>query len=219
MDEESGDYEQSQSAADEAVSSSKAISHGTTDDDDTKNNDIRSRTLFLQTAFWITMWYSTSLATLFLNKIILSRKGSSVHVLGMCQMTTAAVLGGWTAYGGGEWIRCRLGDILPDSTLRTLLLSMTASGGGSTNHRSVGNSNGGLPKQQSSLDVNGSSSRDNNSKSSSVNYTFIRDMSIVGLLRGATVVLGLIALEHVPVSFVETIKATAPGKYFFDNKT
>jgi solute carrier family 35 protein E2 len=36
-------------------------------------------------------------------------------------------------------------------------------------------------------------------------------MSIVGLLRGATVVLGLVALEHVPVSFVETIKATAPA--------
>ncbi|KAL7427469.1 hypothetical protein ACHAXM_000869 [Skeletonema potamos] len=36
-------------------------------------------------------------------------------------------------------------------------------------------------------------------------------MSIVGLLRGLTVILGLIALEHVPVSFVETIKATAPA--------
>ena len=32
-----------------------------------------------------------------------------------------------------------------------------------------------------------------------------------GVLRGLTVVLGLIALEHVPVSFVETIKATAPA--------
>lgn len=41
----------------------------------------------------------TSLATLFLNKIILSRPSSSVHVLGMCQMTTAAVLGGWSAFG------------------------------------------------------------------------------------------------------------------------
>mmetsp|Transcript_35517 Transcript_35517/g.74843 ORF Transcript_35517/g.74843 Transcript_35517/m.74843 type:complete len:182 (+) Transcript_35517:204-749(+) len=57
------------------------------DADDTKNNsesDVRSRILFLKTAFWITCWYSTSLATLFLNKIILSREGSSVHVLGMC---------------------------------------------------------------------------------------------------------------------------------------
>jgi len=44
-----------------------------------------------------------------------------------------------------------------------------------------------------------------------LSYSFIRDMSIVGILRGITVVLGLIALEHVPVSFVETIKATAPA--------
>mmetsp|Transcript_35516 Transcript_35516/g.74838 ORF Transcript_35516/g.74838 Transcript_35516/m.74838 type:complete len:170 (+) Transcript_35516:204-713(+) len=57
------------------------------DTDDTKNNsksDVQSCTLFLKMAFWIACWYSTSLATLFLNKIILSREGSSVHVLGMC---------------------------------------------------------------------------------------------------------------------------------------
>lgn len=48
------------------------------------------------------------------------------------------------------------------------------------------------------------------SKSITKSAHFIRDMSIVGILRGLTVVLGLVALEHVPVSFVETIKATAP---------
>ena len=49
------------------------------------------------------------------------------------------------------------------------------------------------------------------SKSITKSAYFIRDMSIVGILRGLTVVLGLVALEHVPVSFVETIKATAPA--------
>ena len=49
------------------------------------------------------------------------------------------------------------------------------------------------------------------SKSITKSAHFIRDMSIVGILRGLTVVLGLVALEHVPVSFVETIKATAPA--------
>lgn len=122
----------------------------------------RSKTLFLKTAFWIITWYSTSLATLFLNKIILSRKGSSVHVLGMCQMTTAAVLGGWSAYYYNGGLSSRGGTA-----------AGPAAGG--------------------------------------VSYHFARDMSIVGLLRGLTVVLGLIALEHVPVSFVETIKATAPA--------
>ena len=92
-------------------SSNLNIDDGGADADETKNNsdsDVRSRTLLLKTAFWIAAWYGTSLATLFLNKIILSRN-ASVHVLGMCQMTTAAVLGGWSAFGGAEIItRCAM---------------------------------------------------------------------------------------------------------------
>eukprot|EP00956_Cyclotella_meneghiniana_P032655 scaffold90542_cov49-Cyclotella_meneghiniana.AAC.1 len=129
LDEESGsaavEYEQctATSLLDDTTTAT-AIAHGQDDEDDadnTKNksqSDARSRSLFLQTAFWISCWYGTSLATLFLNKIILSRPGSSVHVLGMCQMTTAAVLGGWTSYGGGAWIQRQLGHIaglLPES--------------------------------------------------------------------------------------------------------
>ena len=56
----------------------------------------------------MTAWYLTSLATLFLNKIILSRPNSSVHVLGMCQMTTAAVLGGWSAFGIQDFFSIQL---------------------------------------------------------------------------------------------------------------
>ena len=70
---------------------------------DDKLDDGRSRAVFDKTAFWITAWYGTSLAILFLNNIILSRPDSSGHVLGMCQMTAKAVLvggGGWSAFGG-----------------------------------------------------------------------------------------------------------------------
>eukprot|EP00049_Salpingoeca_infusionum_P023470 m.12294 g.12294 ORF g.12294 m.12294 type:complete len:334 (+) comp5817_c0_seq1:221-1222(+) len=40
--------------------------------------------------------------------------------------------------------------------------------------------------------------------------TFWRDMLFVGVMRGATVVCGLISLSHVAVSFTETVKSSAP---------
>jgi len=39
---------------------------------------------------------------------------------------------------------------------------------------------------------------------------FYRNMVLVGVMRGATVILGLVSLSHVAVSFTETIKASAP---------
>ena len=163
----------------------------------TKTDDIRSKKLFIKTTFWITCWYGTSLATLFLNKIILSRNGSSVHILGMCQMTTAAVLGGWSAYGGLDWGK-RVLLRLWNGVVR---LRYGGSGGEENSVLQSLQSQTQQQQQNSTSTVN----------STTTNLHFARDMSIVGLLRGITVVLGLIALEHVPVSFVETIKATAPA--------
>lgn len=40
--------------------------------------------------------------------------------------------------------------------------------------------------------------------------TFYRDMALVGVMRGMTVILGLVSLSHVAVSFTETIKSSAP---------
>lgn len=42
------------------------------------------------------------------------------------------------------------------------------------------------------------------------NNVFYRNMVLVGIMRGATVILGLVSLSHVAVSFTETIKASAP---------
>ena len=189
------------------------------DADDTKTNserDVRSRALFLKTAFWITCWYGTSLATLFLNKIILSREGSSVHVLGMCQMTTAAVLGGWSTYGGVEYVRnlgVGLSRYLPESIRRGMGLGTTAAGISRNASRGSGGSKGGEQHSESLERQNseGLPSTPSKTERGGFSFNFVRDMSIVGVLRGLTVVLGLIALEHVPVSFVETIKATAPA--------
>ena len=40
--------------------------------------------------------------------------------------------------------------------------------------------------------------------------TFYRDMVLVGVMRGLTVLCGLISLRHVAVSFTETVKSSAP---------
>ena len=226
-------------------SSAAATFDRTNSDANDKRDDGRSRALFLKTMFWITAWYSTSLATLFLNKIILSRPDSSVHVLGMCQMTAAAVLGGWSAFGCTGIVvgavtsvlrRCaRFGDTSASGTT-------TVAGGGTTpssiamTMRGVGGGKGHGGGADEEIAVGGAQSSSSSSSSSNANsinnskpqdplacpgtpskskdrmtYHFVRDMSVVGVLRGLTVVLGLIALEHVPVSFVETIKATAPA--------
>ena len=39
---------------------------------------------------------------------------------------------------------------------------------------------------------------------------FVKQMALVGTMRFATVMLGLVALEHLAVSFTETIKSSAP---------
>lgn len=40
--------------------------------------------------------------------------------------------------------------------------------------------------------------------------TFWRDMVLVGIMRGLTVIFGLVSLAHVAVSFTETVKSSAP---------
>jgi solute carrier family 35 protein E2 len=211
-------------------------------DDDDKDTR-RSQTLFLKTAFWIAAWYMTSLATLFLNKIILSRRNSSVHVLGMCQMTTAAVLGGWSAFGctglllNAIYRRCGCGGrgvgghrhpqrgigasetqlvmTLKRKQSDTTIVAMSASSMRDVD--GVDEENNSMCNTQSPSSSNYASNNDKASDSATPSKSitksahFKRDMTIVGIFRGLTVVLGLIALEHVPVSFVETIKASAPA--------
>ena len=184
-------------------------------------SDQRSRTLYLKTAFWITAWYSTSLATLFLNKIILSRPNSSVHVLGMCQMTTAAVLGGWSAFGGLDYLtrlgrgffHCFTDEYCTTSRNKNHSVEDTIEGSSLLANYSSKSDVGKVlsTKSKSTISVVTAGGGSSSGGVGSISFHFARDMSIVGILRGVTVLLGLVALEHVPVSFVETIKATAPA--------
>ena len=45
---------------------------------------------------------------------------------------------------------------------------------------------------------------------SNASSAFYRNLALVGLMRGATVVLGLVSLKHVAASFTEAIKSSAP---------
>ena len=120
-------------------------------------------------------------------------------------MTTAAVIGGWSSFGGLDWIK-RVGvSVFRSFGVRVVSTSAAGGGGAELEKRGDHHNDGTI----STTNSNNTSSQQDNAPHH--HPTFARDMSIVGLLRGLTVVLGLIALEHVPVSFVETIKATAPA--------
>lgn len=165
-------------------------------------------------------------------------------------MTTAAVLGGWSTYGGMEYL-IRIGSEIMHHCFKDVVVLVR----GGWSRRRRGRSGGGnhsIAKNHGAADATteGSSLMDDDddddgiipllpttkSRQTSKNnaiaagaassngggrrgggggggmtFHFARDMSIVGVLRGITVLLGLVALEHVPVSFVETIKSTAPA--------
>ena len=153
-------------------------------------------------AFWMGAWYLCSLVTLFMNKIILSDLGGDVHVLGLCQMVTTAVLGAAKVYGPGL---CRRLRNRPAPKLKR----------GKSSHEALGILPMDSPervkkakKRASEKAALGDVSRI--AKAANKHPTFWRDMVFVGLMRGVTVVLGLTSLAHVAVSFTETIKASAP---------
>jgi solute carrier family 35 protein E2 len=120
----------------------------------------------------------------------------------MCQMTTAAVIGGWSSFGGLDWLKRVVLSVLRSFGVR--VATVGGGGGGAESEKRGEQQQDGNTTEQQQQQASLSPTPQNHP-------TFARDMSIVGLLRGLTVVLGLIALEHVPVSFVETIKATAPA--------
>lgn len=108
-------------------------------------------------SFWMGSWYLCSLVTLFMNKHYLSVLGGDEYLLGICQMTTTAVLGGIKVH----FLKIEnvsLGDTHPQKKYPT----------------------------------------------------FYRDMILVGIMRGLTVICGLVSLSHVAVSFTETVKSSAP---------
>lgn len=221
-------------------------------DEDKKNENAAVSNLLLKTAFWMALWYGTSLCTLFLNKIILempspdilrnmhadnteaveeeedadSKTGSAgnigdgnVHLLGAVQMTTTAVLGGMKVvvipylqrwYRGLETGakgrgRRKNGFVKLSNFLVRRSGYSVVSAGETTDSGDVEaqlqtklqETERGQPQQRRGWGIFG-------------NRKLLRSLAIVGFLRALTVLLGLLSLSHVAVSFVETVKSSAP---------
>jgi len=151
--------------------------------------------------FWMFVWYAVSLFNLIANKKLLSEYKVNVNVLGMSQLLTSALLGLAHAHGGELWKVVRS----PSQIVKTLDAYFGAplpQGKGSTRDLEMAALIGSDPASKKLLRprINWST----------INRELWRDMIILGMLRGTTLVLSLVAISYVAVSFVETIKATAP---------
>mmetsp|Transcript_17446 Transcript_17446/g.26494 ORF Transcript_17446/g.26494 Transcript_17446/m.26494 type:complete len:488 (-) Transcript_17446:335-1798(-) len=216
---------------------------------ETKNDGIFS-SMLLKTAFWMTVWYGTSLCTLFLNKIILEmpspdalRNGvdadnevlddgenaagngglagnigdGNVHLLGAVQMTTTAVL------GGIKVVIIPLMQRLYRHVKAVVKDHRRMKGRGTfeiwnffrrrhnyavVSQREV--ADGGDVESQSRQQI---AERDRDQQKGwgiLGNRKLLYALAVVGFLRALTVLLGLLSLSHVAVSFVETVKSSAP---------
>lgn len=129
---------------------------------------------------FIALWYTSSLTTLFLNKHILSTLHVDAQTLAMAQMFTTCGLGAVKVHVA----RVGLGAASSSAALPVPAGASIASSGGVV---------GWFWRQVSMLPA-----------------TFVRDMSVVGVLRFLTLMAGLTSIAFVPVSFTETVKSTAP---------
>ena len=133
------------------------------------------------TCFWLAVWYGTSLGTLVLNKVILSEHAVSSQALGLFQMFSTALLGA---------AKVALAASRDAPSLRAAKLNA------SEQHLDA------LEAQQQLAAAGDGEDR---------GLVGLRGTLLaMGALRGVTVLLGLVSLEHVAASFTETVKSTAP---------
>lgn len=136
----------------------------------------------------VVAWYLTSFGTLLLNKYLLGTLYIQPNTLAVVQMVSTAIYG----------------------ALKTIKFSLVA--------HSIRKA---WRRQAIALDVHGRSeavelelaemedSKERLSSSATLNKVFF-EMGLVGAMRFATVVLGLVSLKHIAASFTETVKSSAP---------
>jgi len=136
----------------------------------------------------VVAWYLTSFGTLLLNKYLLGTLHIQPNTLAVVQMVSTAIYG----------------------ALKTIKFSFIA--------HSIRKA---WRRQARVLDVHGKSeaveleeaeiqdSKERLSSSATLNKVLFQ-MGLVGAMRFATVVLGLVSLKHIAASFTETVKASAP---------
>eukprot|EP00933_Yihiella_yeosuensis_P081097 TRINITY_DN94639_c0_g1_i1.p1 TRINITY_DN94639_c0_g1~~TRINITY_DN94639_c0_g1_i1.p1 ORF type:complete len:395 (+),score=34.99 TRINITY_DN94639_c0_g1_i1:78-1187(+) len=145
-------------------------------------------------AVGITLWYLTSFGTLLLNKYLLATRHVQPNSLAVIQMVSTAI------YGALKTLRP--GDI---SRLCKEASEILSGGGRRESSKEAGDVE---------LQLDGEDQKTGCGNGKGVHLDRWRrgfvQMGFVGMMRFATVVLGLVSLKNVAASFTETIKASAP---------
>jgi len=141
----------------------------------------------LEVALGIAGWYLTSFGTLLLNKHLLGSIRIQPNTLAVVQMVSTAI------YGACKTLRWR--HLLLEGGWREVLPS----------HHAKANDDSPNPRELDDLENPGKVRMQKRSWRRG-----FYQMGVVGAMRFATVVLGLVSLQHVAASFTETIKASAP---------
>lgn len=139
----------------------------------------------LEIVLGVIAWYLTSFGTLLLNKYLLGSVHIQPNTLAVVQMTSTAI------YGAIKTVSWRA---LFEAGKRRL--------------RARGRSPRAKDGKARSLDLEDPETKDR--ISSRTFKTALLQMGLVGAMRFATVVLGLVSLKHIAASFTETVKASAP---------
>mmetsp|Transcript_32131 Transcript_32131/g.75458 ORF Transcript_32131/g.75458 Transcript_32131/m.75458 type:complete len:380 (+) Transcript_32131:93-1232(+) len=140
---------------------------------------------FLEIGLGVTGWYLTSFGTLLLNKYLLEYRHVEPNMLALVQMVSTAI------YGGLKNISI--------SGIRREARSWRRMRNGKASSKNLD------PE-----DLSPSGTEDDFAAKREQWRRGLMQMSLVGGMRFATVVLGLVSLKHVAASFTETIKASAP---------
>lgn len=151
---------------------------------------------------YIAVWYTSSLGCLLLNKTILSELGGTSTELGLCQMVATALFGGIRAWimGGFTGLQTTPSVSRPTHSNRALHGVRPSSLSWDSEGRS--SAYAAPPTKHTGKGM----SRDSAARRRHLCITII----VLATFRTTSVILGLISLKHVPASFTETIKSTAP---------
>eukprot|EP00930_Biecheleria_cincta_P104644 TRINITY_DN97014_c0_g1_i1.p1 TRINITY_DN97014_c0_g1~~TRINITY_DN97014_c0_g1_i1.p1 ORF type:complete len:372 (+),score=65.64 TRINITY_DN97014_c0_g1_i1:67-1182(+) len=140
----------------------------------------------------VTGWYLTSFSTLLLNKYIMGTLHVQPNTLALVQMVSTAIYGALKtlSFSDARRIATEVKDLLLGAaTASTKVADLELAGQGT---------------DAGDFDLDAA-----NGKTRRWRKTLFQ-IGAVGVMRFATVVLGLVSLKHVAASFTETIKASAP---------
>lgn len=140
----------------------------------------------------VTGWYLTSFSTLLLNKYIMGSLHVQPNTLAVVQMVSTAIYGALktVSFSDARRIAAEVKDLLLGATSASSKVADLELAGQGTD--------------ACDLELDAA-----NGKTRRWRKTLFQ-IGLVGVMRFATVVLGLISLQHVAASFTETVKASAP---------